>query len=297
MKKNLNFKVSAGLKDIIGKELITNKFVAIFELVKNAFDADSRKVDITFNYDNGVIYSIEIQDYGKGMSADQIINNWLNVAYSDKKPQNAIKKGIKFERAQLGAKGVGRFSCDRVGSVVNLYTRQLHEEVVHHITINWDNFENVDDQSFLDIPVEYEDLVDYKFPEQGTLIRISNLREFWDRNELLELKRMLMKLISPNTDESSKFIIELHAEQELLQDKLAVNERDIVNGTIKNTLFESLNIKTVALTVDISSSGEEITTVLNDKGQEVFYLSRLWEHSAQFLPGAPWAEKVIFLKK
>ena len=26
-------------------------------------------------------------------------------------------------------------------------------------------------------------------------------------------------------------------------------------------------------------------------------LSRLWEHSAQFLPGAPWAEKVIFLKE
>lgn len=270
MSKKLNFKVSAGLKDIIGKELITNKFVAIFELVKNSFDAGSKKVDITFKYDNQTIDGIDIQDYGIGMSTDQIINNWLNVAYSDKKPQNANKKGIKFEREQLGAKGVGRFSCDRVGSVVNLYTRRLNENSIHHVCINWDNFENVDDQSFLDIPVEYEDIVMKDFPKQGTLIQIANLREVWDRDELLELKRMLMKLISPNDDNSSDFVIELHAENEKEKDKFATNDRDIVNGVIKNTLFESLNIKTVALIVDIDSSGKNITTILNDKGQEVF---------------------------
>lgn len=272
MSKKLNFKVSAGLKDIIGKELITNKFVAIFELVKNSFDAGSKKVDITFKYDNQTIDGIDIQDYGMGMSTDQIINNWLNVAYSDKKPQNANKKGIKFEREQLGAKGVGRFSCDRVGSVVNLYTRRLNENSIHHVCINWDNFENVDDQSFLDIPVEYEDIVMKDFPKQGTLIQIANLREVWDRDELLELKRMLMKLISPNDDNSSDFVIELHAENEKEKDKFANNDRDKVNGVIKNTLFESLNIKTVALTVDIDSSGKNITTILNDKGQEVFYI-------------------------
>ena len=31
----LDFKISSGLKNIIGKELITDDFVAIFELVKN----------------------------------------------------------------------------------------------------------------------------------------------------------------------------------------------------------------------------------------------------------------------
>lgn len=92
MNKNLNFKVSAGLKNIIGKELITNKFVAIFELVKNSFDANSRKVDITFNYKDGIITSIDIQDYGNGMSTEQIINNWLNVAYSIKNRKMQRKK-------------------------------------------------------------------------------------------------------------------------------------------------------------------------------------------------------------
>ena len=29
-----NFKISTGLKNLIGRELITNEFIAIFELVK-----------------------------------------------------------------------------------------------------------------------------------------------------------------------------------------------------------------------------------------------------------------------
>lgn len=278
MSKKLNFQVSAGLKDIIGKELITNKFVAIFELVKNSFDANSKKVDITFNYNGSDIVGIDIQDYGKGMDYNQIVDNWLNVAYSDKKPQNAIKKGIIFDRTQLGAKGVGRFSCDRVGSIVNLYSRKKGEEKVHHILINWDNFENVDDKSFLDIPVEYEEVKIEDFPLQGTLIKITNLREAWDRKELLELKSMLMKLISPNAGNSSEFTIELHADYEQEEDKLKVNEKDIVNGIIRNTLFETLNIKTVALKVDINAQGDAIETVLNDKGQEVFYIKEKNEY-------------------
>ena len=35
------FKISAALKDLIGKELITDEFVAVFELVKNSFDANA----------------------------------------------------------------------------------------------------------------------------------------------------------------------------------------------------------------------------------------------------------------
>jgi hypothetical protein len=35
----LHFKTSSGIKNIVGKDLITDRFVAIFELVKNAYDA------------------------------------------------------------------------------------------------------------------------------------------------------------------------------------------------------------------------------------------------------------------
>jgi len=43
-----SFRISSALKTIIGRELITDDFVAVFELVKNAFDAHARNVEIRF---------------------------------------------------------------------------------------------------------------------------------------------------------------------------------------------------------------------------------------------------------
>ena len=34
---------------MIGRELITNKTIAIFELVKNSYDAGAKNVNISFN--------------------------------------------------------------------------------------------------------------------------------------------------------------------------------------------------------------------------------------------------------
>ena len=84
MGKSLDFKISAGLKDIIGKELITEDHTAIFELVKNSYDADARKVKIIFqnikdqNRENSKII---IHDDGIGMSYDDLVDKWLFVGY------------------------------------------------------------------------------------------------------------------------------------------------------------------------------------------------------------------------
>ena len=40
----VKFRISSFLKDLIGRELITDEFVAVFELVKNSFDANANKV-------------------------------------------------------------------------------------------------------------------------------------------------------------------------------------------------------------------------------------------------------------
>src|SRR5579862_9634347 len=76
----LYFTVKSGLKDIIGNDLILDDFIAVFELVKNSFDAHASKVKIIFNKD-----SIVIWDNGKGMNQTDINKKWLSVAYSAKK--------------------------------------------------------------------------------------------------------------------------------------------------------------------------------------------------------------------
>ena len=55
MPEKLEFKVSSGLKDIIGRDLITDDFIAVFELVKNSYDANAKNVFIEFE-NNKVTY-------------------------------------------------------------------------------------------------------------------------------------------------------------------------------------------------------------------------------------------------
>ena len=56
MPEKLEFKVSSGLKDIIGRDLITDDFIAVFELVKNSYDANAKNVFIEFE-NNKIIIS------------------------------------------------------------------------------------------------------------------------------------------------------------------------------------------------------------------------------------------------
>lgn len=80
MEDTLQFKISSALKDLVGKDLITSDNVAIFELVKNSYDAYANHVIITFSEDK-----ITIADNGKGMSYSDLINKWLFLGFSAKK--------------------------------------------------------------------------------------------------------------------------------------------------------------------------------------------------------------------
>lgn len=279
----LSFKVSSGLKNIIGKDLISDKFIAVFELVKNSYDAGATKVNITFeNTENGNM-KIIISDNGCGMTYDDIINKWLFVAYSEKKKENNRQSSFRnnIKREVAGAKGVGRFSCDRLGTSLELITKTTSDICAHRININWNSFEIDDRQEFKNIPVEYSVLDKSPIDEKsGTIIIVSNLREDWDRNSLLKLKRSLMKLISPDVNqEDSPFDIQLivptekEEDNKLLKKKDINPDRDIVNGIIHNDIFEKLNIKTTSIDVNISEDGSTVETKLYDRGEYIFSLT------------------------
>ena len=75
--EQMRLKISSALKDLVGKDLITNDNIAIFELVKNSYDAYATKVEIRFSDDE-----IVIADNGKGMSFNDLKNKWLFLGYS-----------------------------------------------------------------------------------------------------------------------------------------------------------------------------------------------------------------------
>ena len=280
--EHMQFKVSSALKDLVGKDLITNDNVAIFELVKNSYDAYATKVEIRFS-DNEII----IADNGKGMSFDDLKNKWLFLGYSAKKDgtedaDNEDKQKSyrdKIKRHYAGAKGIGSFSCDRLGKHLSLTTKSENSQTIETIVVDWTDFEVDQKKEFAQIDVEHisQEKVAPIFPlnsETGTILKISDLNDEklpWNRKRLLELKRSLEKLINP-LSETNDFVIEIICDNEIDEDKRVRDnnghDRDIVNGILTNSISKILKLKTTQ--IDVRLDKNYIYTTISDRGVDIY---------------------------
>ena len=281
MEDTLQFKISSALKDLVGKDLITSDNVAIFELVKNSYDAYANHVVITFSEDK-----ITIADNGKGMSYSDLINKWLFLGFSAKKDgsedlvdekQKSYRDKIK--RYYAGAKGIGRFSCDRLGRFLTITTKTNDATQVEQILVDWAKFEEDQKIEFVNVNVKHRSLNStIAFPDNsshGTIIEITDLHDVetpWTRKHILELKRSLQKLINPYS-EINDFVIELVCEREKEGDAKLLEEgksydREIVNGPIKNSITEILKLKTTQ--IDVKVKDNIIYTTLTDRGVVIY---------------------------
>lgn len=290
MEDSLQFKISSALKDLVGKDLITSDNVAIFELVKNSYDAYANHVVITFTENK-----ITIADNGKGMSLSDLKNKWLFLGFSAKKDGtedevNDKQKSYrdKIRRFYAGAKGIGRFSCDRLGRLLTITTKTRDSLLAEQILVDWANFEVDQKIEFDNVDVEHRTLnVDNVFPDQeshGTIIEIEDLHDDetpWTRKHILELKRSLQKLINPYS-ETNDFVIEIVCEREQKMDLQKLHDgvgfdRDIVNGPLKNSITEILKLKTTQ--IDVRISDDFVYTTLTDRGVDIY---RIREHNIHF---------------
>ena len=284
MSKKLHFKTNTLLKDLVGKDLINDDNIAIVELVKNSYDANSRSVSVIFDgfFDEITDHErskIVISDSGIGMNEVDIRDKWLNIAYSEKRNESQ-KTGSYL----AGNKGVGRFSCDRLGSRLDMFTRQSNGELLY-LKINWKDFE-VDDQKDLTIQkidvylsrVDdnfVKDVSGIKMPTKGTILVISELRNKWRRDKILDLKVHLEKFINPNQlFQKSRFKVHLLASDiEHLDKNKEYHNR--VNGEIENLIFENLKFNSTYIESTIDKTGKSIETKLYHDGKLVFRITEL----------------------
>lgn len=298
-KDSLHFDVSTGLKRVLGRELITDDEVAIFELVKNSFDAGADNVQLHFG--DGVIV---IADNGSGMSYEDLTNKWLFVAYSSKRADRSADdfRNIAAERRHYaGSKGIGRFSSDRLGEEVVIQTRPKgRAKAVHRLTVNWELFEKDAKEHFEKVPVRYAEEDTFQLPRElrefestlrhGTAVTIQRLRRPWPRQRILDLKASLAKLINPFGEETDGFGIHITAPAEVAEDKRIIAlhpngdeaplPKDLVNGQIGNFIFSTLQDKTTFIRVSIN--GEELHTTLTDRGEVIYKIAEPnpYEHLA-----------------
>lgn len=273
MKDNLKFRVSAELKNILGRDLITSPDIAILELVKNSYDAHATKVEITFDDDY-----LSIADNGKGMSRDDLINKWLFVAYSAKSDGTEDKSyRAKFKRHYAGAKGIGRLSCDRLAHNLTLTTRSEETNTTEVLYVDWGTFELDKQKEFdtIDIPHETLDIIP-KFPlniPTGTILEFNDLHHSWKHDDIKRLRKSLEKMINPFSGTDDKFEIEIIAPKMIAEDNKNEQSYNKVNGKIKNSIADVLKLKTTQIESYIQNG--VIHTILKDRGVIMYEIEEL----------------------
>lgn len=300
----LHFRISSALKDIIGQDLITNDFVAVFELVKNSFDAHAERVDIVFDGER-----IWIVDDGKGMSREDILDKWLFVAFSAKRSGEeddglppGFRDKISLRRGYAGSKGIGRFSCDRLGRTLELFSRQAGSGQVNRVEVSWGDFETDSKREFSDVevrqtaPDDFPTVPDVAEPKDGgTILVIGDLRDRdgWTRQKLLQLRDYLAKLVDPFAPPGD-MAIHLHAPAQAKADR----EDDAkglptVNGPVSNTIIEVLEGKTTRLSVDIAEG--KITSTLRDRDRLIYKIEE--ESPYALLSDAKVSAELFYLNR
>lgn len=208
-KGSVAFQPRARLVKLLGEELITNEIIALVELVKNSYDADSTEVLVKLegvtDTESGKII---VKDNGTGMSLAMVLEAWLQPGTEIKKRRRERnERSLRFHRPILGEKGVGRFAAQKLGALIDLTTRAKGDKFETLVEINWRQFEQ--DKPLSEVKVNWVQTKPKFFRESqtGTLIEMGLLHKKWNRRMVSNLAQKLAGLQSPFS-ERENFIIE-----------------------------------------------------------------------------------------
>lgn len=226
------FKPRAGVLQILGDELIGSDGLAVFELVKNAYDADANEVLVRLDIASGEPPSITVIDDGEGMSYDQIRSVWLSLGHDIRREQRLHGvRTTRHRRLPLGEKGVGRLAVHRLGNRITLVTRANEtDECV--VDIDWNELTN---KPYLD---EAPVTIQVRRPEiltghkTGTQITIRELRNAeWRRGEIRRLHNQIVSICSPFEEPSGfRVVLEVPGQEDWIAD--LPNATDILERAI-----------------------------------------------------------------
>lgn len=255
--REVNFKPKAHILALLGEELIRDPVMAIYELVKNSYDADATNVTVSFNDITSLEQAdIIIIDSGLGLTEDILENVWLEPGTAHRKPLDSngkrqIMRSPIYNRVPMGEKGVGRFAVHKLGNKIKLISRParvvldenrkfIRKELLDYeinLEIDWRSF--TQSKYLSDVKIEWNKNLDkesfYFKEDSGTKIEIAGLKETWTRGMARQLKRHTISMVSPKND-SSKFQISLNFNNNWLDRFPDINEI-IAQAPYKLTAF------------------------------------------------------------
>lgn len=205
MAQTLHFSASTSVKNLFGRGLVTDQVAAVFELVKNSYDADARVVELIFSNLNTDDSTLTIRDNGTGMDLADIEKRWMVIGTDSKK--NIMYSPI-YHRPLNGDKGIGRFSVDRLGAFLHMEAQKRGTTDRYLADFDWSLFDG-ESKRLDEVDIPYTRSVG-DINANGVSLTIKGLRDNWDENKLKELYRNLRQFKSP-FDQDNNFKIYITA--------------------------------------------------------------------------------------
>ena len=192
------FRPRARVLQLLGDELIGSARLAVFELVKNAYDADANEVIVRLDLASAQKPTITVTDDGEGMTRDLLQSVWMVPGDDHRQKQRlSDQRTARHRRLPLGEKGLGRFAVHKLGNRITLVTR-APDAAECVVEIDWNE---LIEQPYLD---EAPVTIQVRHPEvftgdrTGTRIEIRELRPpDWRRGDVRRLRNQITSICSP----------------------------------------------------------------------------------------------------
>ena len=188
----LAFSIESRLIRELGERLVREPEVALLELVKNSYDADSRTCEIRLQGNDAIL----IRDDGHGMTLAEFRNGWMRIGTGTKGKNPASRR---FGRPITGEKGIGRFAVRYLGYRLELtsvaYDPARGKKTRLTAQFDWREFDRQEDLGRVTVPYQLAGVDDAA--ATGTSLLISELRPVVDDIDWKALRTGSMGVVSP----------------------------------------------------------------------------------------------------
>ncbi len=191
-KGKLTFQSEGRLLQELGERLVASPEVALVELIKNAYDADSPECHVNLVNED----TLEISDNGHGITLDEFENRWMRIATGGKEKEQLSRK---FKRRLTGAKGIGRFAVRFIGGHLRLESvsasnsQGIKTKIIAEF--DWREFDTSANISDVEIPYRLVE-VD-RNTATGTTLIINRLQIDTKDVYMHRVRSEVMKIVSP----------------------------------------------------------------------------------------------------
>lgn len=192
-KGTIAFQAEGRLLQELGERLVASPEVALVELIKNAYDADSPSCEVRLS-DDGT--KLAIADQGHGMTFDEFAGKWMRIATPSKLEERVSRI---FKRRLTGAKGIGRFAVRSLGDQLTLTTvaKDPGRNFETRLTARFD-WPEIDRLSDI-----HEAKVDYTLERAtpgtptGTILEVRGLKTSTDFTSKSSLRSDILRIVTP----------------------------------------------------------------------------------------------------